>query len=102
MSWQPALTGTVILGALGLLLSGKGAPDVVLMGAVLVLLVAGVITPAEALEGFSNTGMITVAALFVVAARPAQLSQRHDTDAAVTRHTQQALQAATTNSSSSE
>ena len=68
MSWQPALTGSVILGALALLLTGKGAPDVVLLGAVLVLLIAGVITPAEALEGFSNTGMITVAALFVVAA----------------------------------
>lgn len=44
------------------------APDVLLLGGAVVLAVAGVITPKEALAGFSNEGMITVAALFIVAA----------------------------------
>jgi di/tricarboxylate transporter len=40
----------------------------VMIGAVVLLLAAGVIAPDEALKGMSNEGMITVAALFVVAA----------------------------------
>ena len=42
--------------------------DVLFLGAVIVLALVGVITPKEALSGFSNAGMITVALLFVVAA----------------------------------
>lgn len=43
------------------------APDVVLMAGLSLLLVAGVVTPSRALEGFSNEGLITVAVLFAVA-----------------------------------
>ena len=43
------------------------APDIILMGGVTILLVLGVLNPQEALSGFSNQGMITVALLFVVA-----------------------------------
>ena len=42
--------------------------DLVLIGGALILLMAGVITPSEALAGFSNEGMITVGVLFVVGA----------------------------------
>lgn len=42
--------------------------DLVLIGGALVLLMAGVITPGEAVAGFSNEGMITVGVLFVVGA----------------------------------
>jgi di/tricarboxylate transporter len=66
--WQPLLTSLVVLGTLALLLSGQRAPDMVMIGAVVVLLAAGILTPAEALGGMSNEGMLTVAALFVVAA----------------------------------
>ncbi len=66
--WQPALTGLVMLVTLALLLFGQRAPDLVMIGAVVLLLAAGVITPTEALKGMGNEGMITVAALFVVAA----------------------------------
>lgn len=41
--------------------------DVIVFGALGMLLISGVITPKEALEGFSNKGMLTVAILFVVA-----------------------------------
>jgi di/tricarboxylate transporter len=67
-NWQAALTGFVVLVTLGLLLFVQRAPDMVMIGGVVLLLAAGVITPAEALKGMSNEGMITVAALFVVAA----------------------------------
>ena len=66
--WQAALTATVAVITLALLFSGRRAPDMAMMGAVIVLLFAGVLTPVEALGGMSNQGMISVAALFVVAA----------------------------------
>jgi di/tricarboxylate transporter len=53
---------------LGLLAFTQMAPDLVLMGAVTILLVANVISPSEALSGFANEGMITVGILFVVGA----------------------------------
>ncbi len=42
--------------------------DVILIGAVTLLLVTGILTPGEALAGMSNEGMITVGVLFVVGA----------------------------------
>jgi len=67
-NWQAALTGLVVFVTLGLLLFVQRAPDMVMIGGVVLLLAAGVIAPDEALKGMSNEGMITVAALFVVAA----------------------------------
>jgi di/tricarboxylate transporter len=66
--WQATFTGCVVLATLTLLLFVQRAPDMVMIGAVVLLLAAGVIAPDEALKGMSNEGMITVAALFVVAA----------------------------------
>jgi di/tricarboxylate transporter len=66
--WQATITGAVLLVTLGLLLFVQRAPDMVMIGGVVLLLAAGVLTPDEALKGMSNEGMITVAALFVVAA----------------------------------
>lgn len=42
------------------------APDIVTTGALTLLLVSGVLTTGEALAGFSNPGMLTVAVLYVV------------------------------------
>lgn len=44
------------------------APDVLMMGAAVMCGLAGIITPAELVSGFSNKAVLTVAALFVVAA----------------------------------
>ena len=44
------------------------SPDTVLFGALAVLLTVGIVTPADALKGFSNEGVFTVGILFVVAA----------------------------------
>ena len=42
--------------------------DALFLGAVVLLAACGVITPSQAFGGFSNSGVLTVAALFVVAA----------------------------------
>ncbi len=66
--WQAILTAIVVGATLAALLLGRRAPDMAMIGAVVVLLAAGILTPTEALSGMSNEGMLTVAALFVVAA----------------------------------
>ncbi len=66
-SWQFWFT----LGVVGLVFWGlvrNRAPDALLLGAVVLCALAGIISPKEALAGFSNAGMLTVGALYVVAA----------------------------------
>lgn len=67
MSWEAWLTLVVLGMVLGALVRNR-PPDAVLLGAAVIVTVAGVITPKEAFAGFSNEGMLTVAALFVVVA----------------------------------
>ena len=67
-TWQAVLTALIVALTLAALLFVQRAPDMVMIGGVVLLLAVGVITPDEALRGMSNEGMITVAALFVVAA----------------------------------
>lgn len=45
-----------------------GPADVILMGGAVLFGIFGIITPKEVFAGFSNSGMLTVAALFVVVA----------------------------------
>jgi di/tricarboxylate transporter len=68
MSVAALLTLAVLVAALGAMLSQRATPDLALLGGVVVLMLAGVVGPVDALSGFANAGMITVAALFVVAA----------------------------------
>ncbi|GAB2692298.1 SLC13 family permease [Aliiglaciecola aliphaticivorans] len=59
-----ALTFSVLL----VLITTRIAPHVVMLAAMTVLSVTGVLSPAEALAGFSNSGLITVGVMFVIAA----------------------------------
>lgn len=68
MSFAAGITLLVVVVALVLLVANVAAPDVVLLGGVVALAVAGVVTPSQAFQGFANEGMLTVAALLVVAA----------------------------------
>ena len=67
MIWEAWLTLAVITLAVLVLTRDLISPAVAFMAAVVVLLVAGVVTPAEAFQGFSNPAPITVAALYVLA-----------------------------------
>lgn len=68
MHWE-AWTTIGMLGVVFILMaSTRVGPDVLLCGALTVLLTLGIVTPAEALSGLSNEGMVTVAVLFVVVA----------------------------------
>jgi di/tricarboxylate transporter len=67
-NWQAVFTAVVVLATLVMLLFGQRAPDMAMIGGVVALLAAGVLTPDEAFRGMGNEGMLTVAALFVVAA----------------------------------
>jgi di/tricarboxylate transporter len=68
VGWEAWLTLSVVVLVVGVLALTRIAADLVLVGGVALLLAAGVITPAEALSGLGNPGVITVAVLFVVVA----------------------------------
>ena len=55
-----------LLGMMAALIADKMRPGMVLFSVVVLFLCAGILTPKEMLEGFSNKGMITVALLFLV------------------------------------
>jgi di/tricarboxylate transporter len=58
-----------VLAAVGILLAASRLPpDVILAGGVTLLLTLGILSPAEALGGLANEGVVTVGVLFVVAA----------------------------------
>ena len=66
MSWQAWTTLGVILAMVLTLARGRFGPDVVIVGAVALLVFLGVLTPAQALSGMSNEGVATIAVLYVV------------------------------------
>ncbi len=66
MVWEAWLTLAVVALCIGLLASNRYPPDIVMLGGLTLLLLSGVLTPAEALAGLSNEGMVTVAVLYVV------------------------------------
>ena len=68
MSWEAWFTLAVVVCVVSLLATERVAPSVAVMAAVIALLVAGIVEPAEAFSGFSNPAPITVAALYVLAA----------------------------------
>jgi di/tricarboxylate transporter len=68
LGWQAWLTLGVIGVIFAALIATETSTDVVLVGAVTVLMVAGVLAPKEALAGLSNEGIVTIAVLYVVVA----------------------------------
>lgn len=67
-NWQALFTSAVVFVTLSMLLFSQRAPDMAMIGSVVALLAVGILTPEEAFKGMANEGMLTVAALFVVAA----------------------------------
>lgn len=68
MDWHGWFTLALVAATLATLVFSRLAPDLVLMGVLVLLLASGTLDGASALIGFSNSGVVTVAALFVVAA----------------------------------
>ena len=67
MGWESFFCFGVLILVLGGLIANR-APDLLLLGAVVILALVRIITPEEALAGFSNTSMLTACAFYVVAA----------------------------------
>ena len=65
--WHPWLVGAVLVTAVILMVRGR-APDIALLCGLVVVMLAGVIDAGTAIRGFGNEGLLTVAALFIVAA----------------------------------
>eukprot|EP00815_Leptocylindrus_aporus_P010771 CAMPEP_0116064282 /NCGR_PEP_ID=MMETSP0322-20121206/8999_1 /TAXON_ID=163516 /ORGANISM="Leptocylindrus danicus var. apora, Strain B651" /LENGTH=1125 /DNA_ID=CAMNT_0003550225 /DNA_START=115 /DNA_END=3489 /DNA_ORIENTATION=- len=67
-TWEIAYMTCVLLFMFIALLSDRIGPDHVMLMALTLCMASGIITIEEGLEGFSNEGLLTVLALFVVAA----------------------------------
>ena len=68
MDWQGWFTLAVLVCMIIALIREVLGTDIIVFIALGLLVCAGIITPREAVTGFSNEGMLTVAILFVVAA----------------------------------
>jgi di/tricarboxylate transporter len=86
--YKAGVTCVTLLVVLLLLMFSAVGADAVLLSGLLVLLVAGVIDTKTALEGFANEGMLTIAALFVVAAGVSQTGAMSQLAGRLLGHTQ--------------
>lgn len=68
MTWEIAVVILVVVVMLFFLIKEITRPDFVVFCALAFLLLTGILSPADALRGFSNEGMLTVSLLFIVAA----------------------------------
>ncbi|WP_288365964.1 SLC13 family permease [uncultured Marinobacter sp.] len=68
MAWEALLTLATLLCVLSALAFTRVSADLVLMAALAFLVITGILSPTEALAGFANPGVITIATLYVVAA----------------------------------
>lgn len=67
MSLDALITLGILLVFLGIIIRGRLAVDFALAGAMVALLVFGVLTPNEAFSGFSNPALFIIACFYVVA-----------------------------------
>ena len=66
MNAQAWLVAAIVLGGMVLFVSEKLRYDAIALLILVLLLVAGVLTPAEGLSGFSNEATLVVAAMFAL------------------------------------
>lgn len=67
MGWEAWFCLVVVVGVLAALVKDLVAPAVAMAAGMVAVLVAGIVTPGEALSGFSNPAPLTVAGLFILA-----------------------------------
>lgn len=66
MTWDAWLTVVVLAGVFGTLVATRAAADMVFLGGLAVLVLAGVVSPSQAFGGLANEGVVTLAVLYVV------------------------------------
>lgn len=66
--WQQILTGAVVILVFVAFLREWFSPDQIAMGAFMILVLAGIVAPADALDVFGSQAPITVAAMFIMSA----------------------------------
>ena len=68
MGFDGWFTLILIVGMIATLATNRFGTDIVILGVLTTLMVAGIVTPREAIAGFSNTGVLTVGMLYILAA----------------------------------
>ncbi len=68
MGFEAWVTVSVLLAIVALLATTNVAADFAMIGGLTLLMIGGIVSPREALAGMAEPAMITVAALFIVAA----------------------------------
>ena len=68
MVWQAWLTAGIVLVMLGAMATDRAKPETAIGAALAALILLGLVTPARAVAGFANEGVLTIALLYVVAA----------------------------------
>ncbi|MGD2053032.1 MAG: SLC13 family permease [Gammaproteobacteria bacterium] len=68
MGWEGWYSIAVTTLCFSTLALTRYSPDIVLVGGVTLLLLAGVLSPEQALSGLANEGMVTVGVLYIVVA----------------------------------
>ena len=68
MTWEIAFTLILLIALLGAFIWEKIPTELTAMSAFALLLVLGLLTPADAMGVFSNAGPIAVAAMFILSA----------------------------------
>ena len=86
MPFEAYITLAIIITAVTLFATEKYPPDVIAGSAMALLALTGVLTPTQALAGFSNTATVTVAAMFVLSAAVLKTGVIEAIAPAVSRH----------------
>ncbi len=81
IGWQGWFTVGVICTIVAALVRDVVRPDLVMLGGLGLLLLFGIIPPEQAFQGFANPAVLTVGALFVVAAGVQRTEALHFLDA---------------------
>ncbi|MPZ52555.1 MAG: SLC13 family permease [Acidimicrobiia bacterium] len=67
MTWEMWFVAAVVVAVLVILVRDVASPAATMVGAMVLVLVTGIVEPSEALAGFANPAPITVAALYILA-----------------------------------
>jgi di/tricarboxylate transporter len=68
IGWEVWVTLGIVAAVLVVLATTPAPTEMVLLGAMIVLSIVGILSPSQALSGFSSPGVMTIAALYIVVA----------------------------------